>query len=101
MRWRKSTRWGSTTSSPKAPSAVRSAPLVSRYLRIGRGDQNNPAQVLASTPDFQRILRLTAERGRLLSESDFDTSAHVCVIGALLAQQLFGYRDPIGESIRI
>jgi putative ABC transport system permease protein len=83
------------------PSAVRSAPLVSRYLRIGRGDQNNPGQVLASTPDFQRILRLTAERGRLLSESDFDTSAHVCVIGALMAQQLFGYRDPVGESIRI
>jgi putative ABC transport system permease protein len=83
------------------PSAVRAAPVVSRFLRIGRGDQVNPGQVLASTPDFQRILRLTAERGRLLSESDFDTSAHVCVLGALIAQQLFGYRDPIGESIRI
>jgi putative ABC transport system permease protein len=83
------------------PSAARSAPVISRYLRIGRGDQVNPGQVLASTPDFQRILRLTAERGRLLSESDADTSARVCVIGALMAQQLFGYRDPVGETIRI
>ncbi|HWI18930.1 MAG TPA: ABC transporter permease, partial [Vicinamibacterales bacterium] len=83
------------------PSASRSAPVISRYVRIGRGDQVNPAQVLASTPDFQRILRLTAERGRLLSESDADAAARVCVIGALMAQQLFGYRDPVGETIRI
>ena len=83
------------------PSATRSAPVVSRYLRIGSGDQINPAQVLASTPDFQRILRLNVERGRLLSESDADTSAKVCVIGALMAQQIFGYRDPVGETVRI
>jgi len=83
------------------PSAARAAPVVSRYLRIGNGDHADPAQVLASTPDFLRILRLTAERGRLLSESDADTSARVCVIGALMAQQIFGYRDPVGETIRI
>jgi len=83
------------------PSATLAAPLVSRYLRVGRGDQINPAQVLAATPDFQRILRLTAERGRLLSETDTDTTSRVCVVGALVAQQLFGYRDPIGETIRI
>jgi putative ABC transport system permease protein len=83
------------------PSATRAAPVVSRYLRIGRGDQVNPGQVLASTPDFQHILRLTVDRGRLLSESDADTSARVCVIGALMAQQIFGYRDPVGETIRI
>jgi putative ABC transport system permease protein len=83
------------------PSATMAAPLVSRYLRVGRGDRINPSQVLASTPDFQRILRLTAARGRLLSQTDADTTSRVCVIGALLAQQLFGYRDPIGETIRI
>ncbi len=83
------------------PSAVAAAPVVSRYVRVGRGDQVNPTQVLAAPPQFQQLLRLKAERGRLLAETDQDTSARVCVIGALLAQQLFGYRDPIGESIRI
>lgn len=83
------------------PTAIRSAPVVSRYLRLGRGDAVNPGQVLASTPDFQRILRLSAERGRLLAESDADTSAKVCVMGALIAQQVFGDRDPVGETIRI
>jgi len=81
------------------PSATLAAPVVSRYVRVGRGDQVNPTQVLAATASFQQILRLTAERGRLLSETD--ASARVCVIGAALAQQIFGYRDPIGETIRI
>ena len=83
------------------PSAVAAAPVVSRYVRVGVSDRVEPTQVLAASPAFQKILRLTAERGRLLSETDADTSSRVCVIGAALARQLFGYRDPVGETIRI
>ena len=81
------------------PSAILSAPVVSRYVRGGRADQISQIQVLASTASFQHILRLKAERGRLLSETDNDS--RVCVIGARLAAQFFGYRDPVGETVRI
>ncbi len=81
------------------PSATLAAPVVSRYVRAGSGDRVSPTQVLAAPPAFQQILRLAAERGRLLAETD--ASARVCVIGAALAQQIFGYRDPVGETIRI
>jgi putative ABC transport system permease protein len=81
------------------PSATLAAPVVSRYVRVGRGDRVNANQVLAATASFQHILRLRAARGRLLA--DTDESARVCVIGAALAQQIFGYADPIGETIRI
>jgi putative ABC transport system permease protein len=83
------------------PTATLAAPVVSRYVRVGRGGEVNPQQVLAATPDFQRILRLVAQRGRLLSETDEADAARVCVLGASMAQQLFGYRDPIGETIEI
>ena len=83
------------------PSAALAAPVVSRYVRVGRGGVINPSQVLASTPDFQRILRLTPARGRLLSDTDHQDAARVCVLGALLAQQVFGYRDPLGNTIEI
>ena len=83
------------------PTATLAAPVVSRYVRVGRAGEVNPQQVLAATPDFQRILRLVAQRGRLLSETDAADSARVCVLGAAMAQQLFGYRDPIGETIEI
>jgi putative ABC transport system permease protein len=81
------------------PSATLAAPVVSRYVRVGRGDRINPTQVLAAPASFQQILRLAPARGRLLA--DTDESARVCVIGAALAQQIFGYADPIGETIRI
>ena len=83
------------------PTATLAAPVVSRYVRVGRAGNVNPQQVLASTADFQRILRLVAGRGRLLSATDERDSARVCVLGASMAQQLFGYRDPIGETIEI
>jgi putative ABC transport system permease protein len=83
------------------PSATLAAPVVSRFVRVGRGDVVNPTQVLAAPPSFQSILRLTAERGRLLQETDQDNASRVCVIGAALARQLFGYRDPLGETIRV
>src|SRR5688500_13077462 len=83
------------------PTATLAAPVVSRYVRVGRGGEVTPQQVLAATPDFQRILRLVAQRGRLLSETDEADAARVCVLGASMAQQLFGYRDPIGETIEI
>ncbi len=81
------------------PTATLAAPVVSRYVRVGRGGDVSPNQVLAAPADFQRILRLTARRGRLLTETD--DGARVCVLGGLLAQQLFGYRDPLGETIEI
>ena len=81
------------------PTATLAAPVVSRYVRVRRAGEVSPHQVLAAPPDFQRILRLTAQRGRLLS--DTDDGERVCVLGALLAQQLFGYRDPLGETIEI
>ena len=83
------------------PTATLAAPVVSRYVRVGRAGEVNPQQVLAATPDFQRILRLRPQRGRLLSETDERDAARVCVLGALIAQQLFGYRDPVGETIEI
>jgi putative ABC transport system permease protein len=81
------------------PTATLAAPVVSRYVRVGRGGEVSPTQVLAAPADFQRILRLTARRGRLLMETD--DGARVCVLGGLLAQRLFGYRDPLGETIEI
>src|SRR5690349_12710902 len=73
------------------PSATLAAPVVSRFVRVGRADQIAPTQVLASTASFQHILRLKAERGRLLSETDGETSSRVCVIGGQIALQFFGY----------
>jgi putative ABC transport system permease protein len=51
--------------------------------------------------EYSSILRLTAARGRLLSDLDERRGARVCVIGDDLARQLFGPADPVGANLRL
>ena len=83
------------------PTARASSPLVSRYVRVGTADHLLMVQVLGVRPSYQPILRLSLERGRFLSATDESTTARACVLGAMLARQLFGYGDPIGQHVRI
>ncbi|HEY8474077.1 MAG TPA: ABC transporter permease [Natronosporangium sp.] len=54
--------------------------------------------VLDTTPNvFVRELR----RGTYLTRSDVDTARRVAVLGARVAEELFGDRDPIGQQITI
>ena len=70
-----------------------------RQRRAGRGIPMAP--VIGVRPSYQAILRLRVERGRFLSSTDEQTIARICVLGAHMARKLFGYRDPVGEHVRI
>ena len=83
------------------PTARVGSPVVSRYLKIGRAEHSVTGQVLGITPAFQQILRLGVARGRFISETDESAVARVAVIGAGLARQLFGFRDPLADTITI
>ncbi len=83
------------------PSAQMSSPVVARYVKIGRGDRFEMAPVLGVRPSFEAVLRLKLERGRFLSSTDELTVARTCVLGAMMARKLFGYRDPLGEHVRV
>jgi putative ABC transport system permease protein len=99
--WRSLTAGDADRVASLVPTASAASPLVSRYVRIGNADHTLLAQVLAVRPNYQAILRLSLARGRFLSATDESTTARTCVLGDLLARQLFGYRDPIGEQVRI
>ena len=83
------------------PTARLGAPVVSRYLRIGHASRSLTGQVLGVTPAFQGVLRLAVARGRFITASDEASVARVTAIGPGLARELFGFRDPIGETVAI
>jgi putative ABC transport system permease protein len=83
------------------PLARTTSPLIERYRRVSRGDHSTMARVLGVDARYQAILRLTIGRGRFLRGIDDSSAAAVCVLGAALARQLFGFHDPIGDRIRI
>jgi putative ABC transport system permease protein len=52
-------------------------------------------------PTYERILRLSVDRGRFLAPPDERAAARTCVLGASLAQQLFAFREPLGEHVTV
>jgi putative ABC transport system permease protein len=83
------------------PQVRTASPLVARFLRVRHRERTTLAQVLGVLPAYGDILRLSTSRGRFLVATDETEAAAVCVIGAGLGRQLFGFRDPVGESLRL
>jgi putative ABC transport system permease protein len=83
------------------PMASTSSPLIERYLPLARGGRSTMAKVVGVQAGYRTILRLALERGRFIAAIDESSGAMVCVLGGSLARQLFGYRDPIGDRVRI
>ncbi len=57
--------------------------------------------ILGTTPDFPSVRDMTIETGRYFNETDLDRSQKVAVLGASLAEELFGETPPIGQSVTV
>ncbi|MEQ1871293.1 MAG: ABC transporter permease [Vicinamibacterales bacterium] len=77
------------------------SPLLERPKRITYGDVSPTTRVLGVHASYQAILRLNVDHGRFLADTDDQHAARTCVLGAGLARSLFGYRDPLGDTVRI
>lgn len=56
-------------------------------------------QLVGTTPDFPSVREAPLAQGRFLNTKDLERKSKVTVLGAGLAQELFGDADPIGQSI--
>jgi putative ABC transport system permease protein len=57
--------------------------------------------VIGSSDQFTKIMDVTPESGRFLSEDDVKMSAAVAVVGSKVKEKLFGADDPIVRKIKI
>jgi len=58
-------------------------------------------RAFATIPLYKEAGNIHLERGRFLTASDLNKYDRVCVIGYAIKRQLFPYRDPRGEGIRL
>src|SRR5262249_22375206 len=86
---------------PLVPWARAAAPPQEEVLTGSRGAARVQARVTGVGAAYPDILGLTLGHGRFLSAVDERTVERVAVIGATLAKTLFGYMDPVGETIRV
>ena len=83
------------------PDAALVVPEYSVNGQIIYGDTNFSVSGTGTTPDYQTLNELTLANGDFISQKDVDKSAKVVVLGAEIAQDLFGDFNPVGQKIKL
>ena len=82
------------------PLTLHASALVERYGEVYGNGRTRTGVVLGVGDEYQAVLRLALAQGRFLGPVDLHQQAAVCVLGATLARQLFGYGPAVGERVR-
>jgi len=77
------------------------APVRFVDASVLRGHQETTARVVATNEQYARVTDFFASNGRFLSSLDVETRKRVAVIGSEVREKLFGFRNPVGQRIRI
>ncbi len=86
----------------QAPAVQWAAPAQQTKVTIMAGEQNWTTSLTGTTPEFFDIRNWHIDKGSLLGDSDVDGANKVLVMGATVAEKLFGPGvDPVGKTVRI
>jgi ABC-type lipoprotein export system ATPase subunit/ABC-type antimicrobial peptide transport system permease subunit len=84
------------------PSIVRAVPSREVPNReFSYGGKRFVGRLIGSVPGYLALNRMEIARGHFLTDTEIQEKAKVCVLSAKMADQLFGYEDPLGNSVRI
>ena len=84
-----------------APDIAGVAAATQRSQTLTATGTNWTTTVVGTTPDWLSVRARTITEGRFLTAADENTDAAVTVLGATTAQELFGFRDPIGQTVSV
>jgi putative ABC transport system permease protein len=83
------------------PDALVVAPEFDGRGQIIYGDTNTNATVSGVTPAYQDAFAAEVAQGRFIADSDITRFATVAVIGATVAEDLFGGFEAVGQKIKV
>ena len=84
-----------------APDIRAVAPATSTTASLVAGTTNWTTSVVGSDPSWLTVRGRTMTEGRFIVSHDLATRAEVVVLGATTAQELFSFRDPVGQIVNI
>lgn len=85
----------------QVPSVNEVAPQIQSQYLVTYGNRSQNPIIIGTTPEFQTVRDYTMAQGRFLTALDVQRTNQVAVLGAEVAEQLFGGEDPIGKQVRI
>ena len=84
-----------------APDVAAVAPELSTRGQVVAGRNNTATQILGVTPEYQSVRNYSVGSGQFISATHVQAISEVAVLGSQVAEDLFGFRDPVGQTIRI
>lgn len=85
----------------QVPAVAEVAPQINLRYLITYRNRNSNSLVTGTTPEFLSVRSFNVARGRFFTDIDIKRNNQVAVLGSEIVEKLFGYQDPIGQSVRI
>ena len=85
----------------RIPALSGVAPMKFVEAEVRYEGRQGVAQVVGTSPAYQTVTNFRIGKGRFLTPFDLQDAKNVCMLGAEIKQELFGYRDALGHSLRI
>ncbi len=77
------------------------APQLTTGSQVIAGEENTSATITGTTPNYRVAYNVDLKYGTFFSDYDYQRGAKVAVLGATVADELYGELNPVGESIKI
>lgn len=84
-----------------APDIARVAPVSSGQQSLSVGSTNWTTSVVGTTPDWPQVRARSVTTGRFFTAAELAAGAPVTVLGQTTASELFGGRDPVGQTVTV
>ena len=78
-----------------------SAPISQSRARVIFGNENRRTDIVGTDNRYFEAARWELNRGRFFEPAELQSGKAVCIVGETVRESLFGYADPVGETIRI
>jgi putative ABC transport system permease protein len=83
------------------PGVTDVAPQAEAKLDARYADKSAKAAVVGITPSILTILNYRTDKGAFINQDQYDRQLKVCILGASISRELFGYENPIGQSVKL
>ena len=84
-----------------SPSVAAVAPELSTSAQLVAGRKNTYSQVVGITPEYQFVRDYPIISGQFVSVMHVQNVSEVAVLGSQISETLYGFRDPVGQNLRI
>ena len=84
-----------------SPSVAAVAPELSTSAQLVAGRKNTYSQVVGITPEYQFVRDYPISSGQFVSAIHVQNVSEVAVLGSQISETLYGFRNPVGQNLRI